>query len=298
VGPPQGTSRSCAGVRGERRPPICESGKQSALRLARSPWADKCPPGRFTLAVRGTCPGGRTPGEVYKDDHQLYVRTLSEFTRILLTPYEVPTMLSELADRVTDVLDLAGSGVSLSRGDRLEFDTAYGHQVAELERVQEQLQRGPCIEAFRTGKVVAVPDLSARSDQWPDYCSAAAAVGVGAVASIPMPLGEQTVGALNLYANGTRDWPDEDLEAARVMADMATGYLINASRQQAQLQLTGQLQHALNTRVVVEQAKGMVAERKGIPPEEAYAIIRQHARSHSATVHGVAQAIVDLGLEV
>jgi len=231
-------------------------------------------------------------------DHQLYIRTLSDFTRVLLAPCEVPTVLGELADRVTAVLDLEGSGVGLARGDRLESDTALGPKIAKMEKIQERLQAGPCVTAFLTGEVVAVSDLETRRDEWPEYCDAAAAAGVGSVAAIPMPLGEQTVGALNLYARGRRDWPEEDLAAASVMADMATGYLINVSRQQAQLELTGQLQHALTTRVVIEQAKGMVAERKSVPLDESYELIRQHARRHNATVHSVADAIVRLGLEL
>lgn len=95
--------------------------------------------------------------------HQLFVKTLSEFTRVLLTPYEIHTALGELADRVTDVLGLAGSGVSLVRDGRLEFDTAYGSAIAEDERTQERVQVGPCVTAFKTGKIVAVTDLTTRT---------------------------------------------------------------------------------------------------------------------------------------
>jgi GAF domain-containing protein len=233
-------------------------------------------------------------------DHALYLRTLSEFTRVLLTPYEIHTALDELADRVTAVLGLAGSGVSLAEDERLEFDTAVGPAVAELERVQERLQLGPCVTAFHTGKVVAVDDLSGRDDEWPEYCATAADLGITAVASMPLQLSgdHPPVGALNLYADGPRSWTPEDLAAARVLADMATAYLVNASHHQQQVQLAEQLQRALDSRVVIEQAKGVLVARHRIDPGEAFERIRCQARSHNRTVLAVATEVVALRLDL
>lgn len=233
-------------------------------------------------------------------DHQLYVKTLAEFTRLLLTPYDVHTALGELADRVTEVLGLAGSGVSLAHDGRLEFDTAYGPAVAEVERTQERAQVGPCVTAFKTGRVVAVADLSKESHRWPDYCEAAARVGISAVASLPMQLSEQqpAVGALNLYAEGPRDWSEDDLAAAAVMADMATSYLINAGHLDKQVKLAEQLQHALDTRVVIEQAKGVLVARHQFTPDRAFERIRRYARSNNLTVVSVADDVVRLGLDL
>lgn len=226
-------------------------------------------------------------------DHPIYLKTLSEFAGALLTPYEVHTALGELADRVAEVLGLAGSGVSLARDGRLEFDTAHGAAIAEIERVQERSQVGPCVTAFRTGRVVLVPDLTACRDRWPQYCDAAARAGIAAVASLPMQLnGGPVVGALNLYADRPRDWPEEDVAAATVLADMATAYLINASQHHKQVALNEQLQHALDSRVIIEQAKGALAARRQITADEAFDRIRRYARSHQATVTSVADAVV------
>jgi GAF domain-containing protein len=232
-------------------------------------------------------------------DHQLFVRTLSDFTRVLLTPYDIHTALGELADRVTDVLGLAGSGVSLARGDRLEFGTAYGSAIAEVERTQERFQAGPCVTAFKTGKIVAVTDVAACTDEWPDYCAAAKRAGISAVASLPMRLDETepSVGALNLYADGPRDWPDDDLAAAVVMADMATTYLINASHHRKQIELAQQLQDALNSRVLIEQAKGALAARLQIAPDQAFDRLRRYARSRGVRLTSVAEAVVHHGLD-
>lgn len=231
-------------------------------------------------------------------DHQLYLRTLSEFTRSLLTPYDAHVVLGELASRVTEVLGLIGSGVSLAEGDRLVFDIGVGDRVRLVEEVQEDTQRGPCVAAFRAGQVVSVPDLRTETERWPEYCRTAESQGVRAVASIPMRLGDQSVGALNMYDGEVRAWDEDDMSAAVVMADMATAYLINASLHQQQVLLAEQLQRALSGRVLVEQAKGMLAARHGITPEAAFEHLRRHARGRGASVRDVAAAVVQLGLDI
>jgi GAF domain-containing protein len=231
-------------------------------------------------------------------DHQLYLRTLSEFTRVLLTPYDAQSMLDQLANRVTEVLGLLGSGVSLADGERLVFEAGVGGPVVELEKIQDETQVGPCVTAFQTAQIVRVDDLGGEAERWPEYCRTAEALGITSVASIPMRLGERTVGAFNLYAGASRAWDEEDMAAAVVMSDMATAYLINASTHRQQVELAEQLEHALESRVIVEQAKGMLAAKHAITPEAAFERLRHHARSRGATVRSVAQAIVHLGMDL
>lgn len=231
-------------------------------------------------------------------DQSLFLRTLSDFTRVLLTPYDVPTVLDELADHLTDVLDLLGSGVSLVDGGRLRFATAYGPAVAAAERAQDEHQRGPCIDAVHQGGRIAVVEVREFAERWPEYTAAASGLGIRSVASIPMKLEPHTVGALDLYARERRDWAEEDLEAAEVMANMATAYLVNASHHDKQVELNQQLQTALESRVVIEQAKGMVAARKGVSPPAAFEILRAFARERGVTLKAVADAVVTLGLEI
>ncbi len=231
-------------------------------------------------------------------DHQLYLRTLSEFTRALLTPYDAHAALGELATRVTDVLGIIGSGVSLAEGDKLVFDAGVDNRVVELERIQDETQAGPCVTAFRSGEVVAVSDLTTEADRWPVYCAAAASLGIRSVASIPMRLGERRVGALNLYDEHVRAWDVDDTAAAVVLADMATSYLINASTHHQQVLLAEQLQRALDSRVVLEQAKGMIAARHGLAPDVAFERMRAHARARGVTIRSIAEAVVQLGLDL
>jgi GAF domain-containing protein len=227
----------------------------------------------------------------------MYLRTLSEFARALLTPYDVQAALEELTARIAVVLGLTGSGVSLCRGDRLEFDTGLGGAAAELEKVQQRTQDGPCVTAFRTGVPVTVSDLVTHG-RWPAYEQAAAEVGIHAVASIPLKIGDRSVGALNLYAAEPREWHPDDVAAAAVMGDMATGYLLHASAHKQQVELADQLQHALDHRLVIEQAKGMLAARHETSPDEAFERLRRHARSKGVSVHAVADAVVSLGMDL
>ncbi|MFH5823346.1 ANTAR domain-containing protein [Georgenia sp. AZ-5] len=231
-------------------------------------------------------------------DHRLFARTVSEFVRTLVTPYDVDAVLHELPNRVRDVLDLAGAGAAIDVQGRLSLVTTVLPGLAELERYQSEHQEGPCYEAFTLGRPVAVPDLASEDDRWPGFRDRALAAGIGAVAGIPLRLADRTFGAVNLYSRESREWPEEDLEAASVLADMATGYLINASTYRQQEQLAEQLQHALDARVVIEQAKGVIAEARGIDVEQAFQRIRQHARRHSVRVRDVADAIVHVGLRV
>ena len=231
-------------------------------------------------------------------DRDLLWSTLSGFTRTIVGPYDVDTMLGDLTGAATDLLRLVGSGVSLIQDGRLTNATSIPPRLSSIEVVQEQTQTGPCVQASRTGEVIAVSDLRVRAQEWGAYCAAGAETGVLAVAGIPMTLGETKVGALNLYAAVVREWSDDDLAIAKVLADMATGYLINASQLSKEHQLNEQLQHALNSRIIIEQAKGMLAATHTISVEAAFELIRGHARSHHASLRSVADTVVNLGLRI
>jgi GAF domain-containing protein len=229
-------------------------------------------------------------------DQELFLRTMSEFTRHLITPHDTEQALTRLAGNVTGVLGLAGSGVSLGRGEDLRFVTAVPDQVAPLERIQDDSGSGPCVAAYREERVIAIEDLRDHADHWPQFCAVAEKSGVSSVASIPMQLQGIKVGALTLYADGPRMWPKEDLAVAVVMADMATGYLINASVIHRQAELNAQLQEALDSRIAIEQAKGILANSHSISVDKAFHCMRQYARSHNLALHNVAEAVINRNL--
>lgn len=230
-------------------------------------------------------------------DHTLLLGTLSDFTERLLRP-DADAVPEELMSGLVDVLGLVGCGVALSQGRELRFAAGVPTRVEELERVQIDGQAGPGTDAFLTGAIVAVADLSERREHWPAYCAAAEKLGLTSVAAIPMGLGGTRIGAVNLYAEGRRDWLAEELAAARVMTDLATGSLINASKLREQEQLNEQLLRTLESRSIIEQAKGAVAATHDLDVDQAFHLIRSHARSHNVSVRSVAEAIVKLKLTI
>jgi GAF domain-containing protein len=231
-------------------------------------------------------------------DQPLFLQTLSRFAVVLPARYDLEASLTELTESVTAVLGLSGSGVTMAEHGRLRFVTAVSQASSELERSQEQHQAGPCRDAYETGVIVRVTDVREESERWPEFSEAATRLAVAGVAGIPMRLADEIIGALNLYSPEPREWTDGDIAVASVLADVATSYVVNASKLRQQEQLSEQLQEALESRVVIEQAKGITAYKNAISVDQAYLRMRGHARSNNASLRMVAEAIVAVGLQV
>jgi GAF domain-containing protein len=231
-------------------------------------------------------------------DQPLFLQTLSRFAVVLPVRYDLEAALSELTESVTAVLGLCGSGVTMAEDGRLRFVTAVSQASGELERSQEEQQAGPCRDAYQTGQVVRVTDMRKESARWPEFSAIATSLSVAGVAGIPMRLDDQIIGALNLYSPEPREWSDVDIAVARVLADVATSYVVNASKLRQQEQLSEQLQEALESRVVIEQAKGITAYKNAVTIDQAYQLMRRHARNNNASLRLVAEAIVSVGLQV
>src|SRR5665647_3286098 len=231
-------------------------------------------------------------------DQPLFLQTLSRFAVVLPARYDVEAALSELTESVTAVLGLCGSGVTMAEDGRLRFVTAVSQASGELERSQQEQQAGPCRDAYETGEVVRVDDVRAESTRWPEFSAIATRLGVAGVAAIPMRLADQIIGALNLYSPEPRQWSDEDMAVAGVLANVATSYVVHASKLRQQEQLSQQLQEALESRVVIEQAKGITSQQHSVTVEQAFQLMRSHARNNNASPRVVAEAIVAVGLQV
>jgi GAF domain-containing protein len=233
-------------------------------------------------------------------DQPLLLQTLSRFAVILPSRYDLQEVLGELTERVTAVLGLCGSWVTLADDGRLRYLTAVSQATAEMERDHSQLHPFPCPcrDAYNRGEVIRVKDVREESARWPEFSASATRLSMAGVAAIPMRLADQIIGALNLYSPEPRDWSDEDIAVAGVLANMATSYMVNASKLLQQRQLSEQLQEALESRVVIEQAKGITSQQHSVPLDRAYQLIRGHARSNNASVRAVAEAIVAVGLHI
>jgi len=232
-------------------------------------------------------------------DQQLFMKTLSRFAVVLPEHHDLDAAaLAELTKSVTAVLGLGGSGVTMAEQGQLQFVTTVTPDSKELERSQEEHQEGPCRDAYETGEVVRVTDVRQESARWPDYAATATRLGVAGVAGIPMRDGDEVIGALNIYSSEPRQWSDEDIAVAVVLADVATSYVLNAAKLHDQEQLSQQLQQALDSRVVIEQAKGITAHQNTVPVDQAYQLMRRHARNNNTSLRMVAEAIVGVGLKV
>src|SRR4051794_7469262 len=158
------------------------------------------------------------------------MRLLSRFARTLTGPYEVSDVLDVLATEAQRCLNAAGAGVSLAdREGNLRFATASSDSVVRLERAQEDSQSGPCFEAYDGGHEVLVADM-AEEGRWTPYRWVCLEAGMHSVAGIPMRWNSTTLGALNIYREQAGAWSESDITLARVMADMATGYIAHSSR--------------------------------------------------------------------
>jgi GAF domain-containing protein len=228
--------------------------------------------------------------------HAQLLEVMTDFTRRLVHDYTITDVLHDLVDEATNLLGVAGAGISLARDDQLVFATAAGEPVSTLERVQEQAQAGPCVEAHRSGQPVLVADLRLHADRWPALAGAAGELGLVAVAGVPMHLNGSRLGALNLYHDHPHDWTDDDVGIAQLLAHMGTAYVANAARLDQARHTAEQLQEALDSRVIIEQAKGILAGERNISVDEAFATLRSHSRNNNVSLRAVADAVVNLRL--
>ena len=223
---------------------------------------------------------------------------LTAFARTLVTDYSVEDMLDRVCAEVVSVLAVTGAGVMLAdEAGELRFVAASDDVVRQIEALQIELGEGPCLSAFQTAEVIAVPDLSA-DKQFSRFSPRAEAAGMSAVQSFPLATPAGCVGALNLYAAAPGTINAVDTEIGLLLADVCTTYVLNAQTLAASEKLASQLQRALDSRVVIEQAKGMVAEQFGVPVSEAFETLRRHARSNGRKLHDVASDVVNGSLRL
>ena len=157
---------------------------------------------------------------------------------------------------------------------------------------QIQNDEGPCLDSFRTGQPVVAPDLAAALNLWPVFAPRAMAVGVASVYAFPMRLRERVIGGLNVFQTHRHELEAQDIRMLQALADMGTIALIQEQAVARAEMLTEQLQVALNSRIVIEQAKGAVARTFDISVDEAFVLLRGHARSSRRRLTDVAQDVV------
>jgi GAF domain-containing protein len=223
----------------------------------------------------------------------MLARTLVQLADTLVADYDVIELLTLVTDCCVDVLDVAAAGIMLAgpEGD-LRVMASSSEAMRVLELFEIQAQEGPCLDCYRTSAPVINQDLATVNGRWPRFAAEALAAGFHSVHALPMRLRGSVIGALNLFRQSPGDLRVADVEAAQALADVATiAILQHRATLEAQV-VNDQLNHALNSRIVIEQAKGMVAERLGVKMEQAFAILRGHARNHNLRLADVAQGVI------
>jgi GAF domain-containing protein len=228
----------------------------------------------------------------------LLARTFVELADTLVDEFDVVELLTLLSDRCVDVLDVAAAGIMLAEpGGELRVMASSSAAMRVLEVFEEQSDEGPCPDCFRTGEPVANESL--RTDgRWPRFAPKAIAAGFLAVQALPMRLRGLTIGALNMFLPEEGAMREADVVAAQAFADIATIAILQHRANEQSQRLNEQLSHALNTRVAIEQAKGIISERAGLDMEQSFARLRSYARSHNLLLADVAAQIVNRGLRV
>jgi transcriptional regulator with GAF, ATPase, and Fis domain len=222
-------------------------------------------------------------------------RAFVELADTLVDDFDTMEFLGMLAERCVDLLEVAAAGVILvdSRGN-LRVAAASSERAELLELLAIQSQDGPCIECVHDGQAVSSPDLTRETARWPVFAEAARAAGFRTAHALPLRLRRQIVGVLTLMGHSPGEIGADSIRLGQALADVATIGIIQQRTIERGAILSEQLQTALNSRVILEQAKGVLSELGGnLPMNEAFELLRRYARAHGRPLTELARAIVE-----
>jgi len=224
----------------------------------------------------------------------ILARTFVQLADSLVAEFDVVEVLTVLADRCVALLDVDAAGLMLAGPEgHLRVMASSSEQMRLLELFEIQADEGPCLDAWRRGLPVVDQVLADSQERWPVFTPVAVDHGFAMVHALPMRLRGVVIGALNLFSQDERPLPTTDADVAQALADVATiAVLQHRAAEQAQV-LNDQLHHALNSRICIEQAKGIVAEHLGLDMEQSFAHLRGYARSNNRRLAEVAQEVID-----
>jgi GAF domain-containing protein len=228
----------------------------------------------------------------------LLARTFVDLVDTLVEDFDVVELLTLVADRCVEVLDVSAAGLMLVAPEGDLRVVAFSSEAVRLVELFElQSEEGPCLDAFRTGSAIVNQNLAEVHGRWPNFAPVAMEAGFKSVHALPMRLRGVIVGALNLFRADAGDMVEFDVIAAQALADVATiAILHHRAASEAQL-VNEQLTLALNSRIVIEQAKGVLAERSGLDMDQAFARLRKYARDRNLRLVDVAHGVVNGSLK-
>ncbi len=227
-------------------------------------------------------------------DQAILVRTFVDLADNLVDDFDVVDLLSLLADRSVAALDVAAAGVMLAApSGALQVVASSSDAMRTLELFELQADEGPCVDAYRSGEPVVNIDLAAAAARWPSFAPRAVRGGFASVHSLPMRHRKRTLGAVNLLRSEATPLADDDVHAAQALADIATIAIVQHQLAIDARILNDQLAAALNSRVVIEQAKGKIAQSAHLDMDQAFQSLRAHARNHNLRLAELAGRIAD-----
>ena len=201
--------------------------------------------------------------------------------------------LAWLVDGCTEIFGVRATGLMVTGKDgALGAVSASSESARQLQELEKLRFEGPAQDSFRNSRRIDCPDLSEADAHWPGYAPVARTHGVRGVHAFPLPLPGRTVGALTLFLAEVGGLSEETLGSAQVLANTAALGVESHRAMHSEI-LAEQLQGALHSRILIEQAKGLLAARLNITVDDAFAILRQHARNNCRKLRDVAAAVVD-----
>lgn len=221
------------------------------------------------------------------------LRTFVELAGGVVQDFDVAEFLHILTRRASELLDVAEAGLLLATGSTLHVMASSTERIRSLELFQLHNEDGPCIECFRGGTAVIAEDLVAARERWPRFVPVALAAGFASIHALPLRLRQHRLGVLGLFGIRPGRLNESDLVAGQAMADLATIALLQQRTLERSMTTTEQLRNALASRIVIEQAKGVLSERCGIPLDDSFQQLRKYARANNRRLHDVAQELID-----
>lgn len=221
------------------------------------------------------------------------IQAFVDLSNDLVEGYDVIDLLSRLTTNCASLLDVTSAGLLLKDATgRLHLAAASSEATHHLEIFQLQRDEGPCLDSFAAGEPVVAPDLAAEEQRWPQFSRAARQVGFASVHALPMRLRETVLGTLGLFGDRVGRLDERDLALAQSLVHVASVALINERSAADSATVNSQLQHALSSRIVLEQAKGVLAHTGGLEMDQAFEVLRRYARDHSVKLGEIATQLV------
>jgi GAF domain-containing protein len=225
---------------------------------------------------------------------QRLTQVFVELADTLVEEFDVVDFLQVLTERCVELVDTDAAGLMLDDQRGALQVVAYTDESARLlELFELQREQGPCLECFATGKIIANIDLADAESRWPVFAEAARDVGFTMSHAVPLRLRQQVIGALNLFSVAPRRLSADHLAVVQGLADIATIGLLHERAVRDQVVLAEQLQAALNSRVMIEQAKGILAERGRLDLSEAFNLLRSQARFQNMRLSDLARDVIN-----